>query len=274
MSAKAAPLHALYENSVQESEGLLDFIAGVYRRSRGRQPHRFREDFCGTALLSATWVQRSRNHYAWGIDVDEAILEWSREHHLSCLGKAEDRISLLCGDVMTTRTPQVDIVGAFNFSFNVFKERETLLHYFSTVRETLNDGGILFLDEFGGPESHSKIIDKRHISGATMPDGTPLQSFTYIWDQCEYNPLSHEIRCHIHFHFKDGTKLRKAFTYDWRLWTVPELKDLLREAGFARSEIYLQGWDEKANEANGIFRKKTRIKDAWDSWFAYLAAYK
>jgi hypothetical protein len=28
--------------------------------------------------------------------------------------------------------------------------------------------------------------------------------------------------CHIHFDFEDGSRLERAFSYDWRLWSLPE----------------------------------------------------
>ena len=41
------------------------------------------------------------------------------------------------------------------------------------------------------------------------------------------NPITHATTCHIHFKFPDGSKLKKAFTYEWRLWTAPEIRELL-----------------------------------------------
>jgi hypothetical protein len=29
-----------------------------------------------------------------------------------------------------------------------------------------------------------------------------------------------------------------AFTYDWRLWSVPELREAMREAEFERTEVH------------------------------------
>ena len=38
--------------------------------------------------------------------------------------------------------------------------------------------------------------------------------------------------------------MNKAFTYDWRYWSLPELTELLKEAGFADAQVF---WD-KSND--------------------------
>ena len=64
-------------------------------------------------------------------------------------------------------------------------------------------------------------------------------------------------------------KLRKAFTYDWRLWTLPEIQELLREAGFASTEVYVDGWDEETEEGDGIYRRRTVLENQ-AAWVAYV----
>lgn len=34
--------------------------------------------------------------------------------------------------------------------------------------------------------------------------------------------------------------LRRAFRYDWRLWTIPELAEMLEEAGFDSMRAWLR----------------------------------
>ena len=52
---------------------------------------------------------------------------------------------------------------------------------------------------------------------------------------------------HIHFEFTNGSRLKRAFTYEWRLWTLPEIRELLGEAGFSRSTVY---WEDR--DADGV----------------------
>ena len=46
----------------------------------------------------------------------------------------------------------------------------------------------------------------------------------------------------LHFRVERGgeivQEITDAFVYSWRLWSVPEIRDALDEAGFARTEVY------------------------------------
>jgi hypothetical protein len=77
---------------------------------------------------------------------------------------------------------------------------------------------------------------------------------------------------HIHFEFKDGSKLERAFTYHWRFWTLPELTELLAEAGFSRSHVYWEDEDEDG-EGTGVYRARKRANNA-GAWVAYVIAEK
>jgi hypothetical protein len=78
--------------------------------------------------------------------------------------------------------------------------------------------------------------------------------------------------CHIHFHFDDGSKLKNAFSYHWRLYTLPELREILEEAGFARVTVYWQGWDED-DEPDGDFQPAT-AGEAEAGWICMVSAEK
>ena len=106
-----------------------------------------------------------------------------------------------------------------------------------------------------------------------LRERTPYRGFTYIWNQAKYNPVTGEYLCHIEFAFPDGSRMPKAFTYDWRLWTLPELKELLVEAGFHNVTVYWEGWDEKKQKSTGEFSPVTEA-DADAGWLAYLTAEK
>jgi cyclopropane fatty-acyl-phospholipid synthase-like methyltransferase len=156
----------------------------------------------------------------------------------------------------------VDAVLAMNFSYWILDDRPTLRRYFRRVRDALVADGVFFLDCYGGYES------SREMKERTKNDG-----FTYVWDQASYNPVTGAMRCHIHFHFPDGSKLNKAFTYDWRLWTLPEVRELLDEAGFSRVTAWWQGWDEDEEDGNGEF-EPVEDADADAAWVSYIVAEK
>ena len=249
--------HYLYSAAVQSVEADLKFFRRIYKKKNGRPFRRLREDFCGTAVLACDWVRRGSDHEAWGIDLDRETLDWGIEHYVPRLGKASDRLHLECRNVLEVLAPKVDLVAALNFSYSVFKTRDELREYFQAVRRSLAPGGMFVVDGWGGQETMGEDREDRVIDAETAFNGTKIPKFTYIWEQERFNPIDHHILCHIHFKLGNGTKIKKAFTYDWRLWMLPEMTELLREAGFSSSDIYVEGWDDDEDEADGIFRKKT-----------------
>lgn len=258
--AEQADLHELYEESVQAVDVEIEFLDKTFKALRGRRALVFREDFCGTASAACEWVRSRKDRTAIGVDNDKPTLDWGRENRIARLPKAaQARIELLLSDVRTVETPRADIVAAFNFSYFLFKERAELKAYFRGVRDALNDDGILFLDAFGGPEGITPQKEK-----------TKHKGFTYIWDQSLFEPVSGRMLCHIHFHFPDGSKLKRAFSYDWRIWNLPELRELLLEAGFSKVRVYWEGEDEDG-EPNGEYTESA-TGEADPAWVTYILA--
>lgn len=226
--AATADLHELYEDSVQNVTEQCQFVENVFEEIRGRSPSGLREDFCGTASAAAEWVGRSNSHHAFGVDIDLDVLQWGRKNRVGALPKSQRRrISLICGDVRHIETPPVDVICAFNFSYWIFRKRAKLREYFEAVYRRLGPQGVFFLDAYGG-----------HAAFQELEEEMDLGDFTYVWEQAKYNPVTGHMKTHIHFEFPDGSRIRKAFTYKWRLWTLPELRELLLEAGFRNPTIH------------------------------------
>jgi hypothetical protein len=137
-----------------------------------------------------------------------------------------------------------------NLSYWIFKTRPELRHYFEQVHKSLVSDGIFFLDVYGGWETTKVQKERRKI-------GKGKKAFTYIWDQAEYDPITGYGTNYIHFRLPDGTNLKKAFSYDWRVWSIPEIRELLTEAGFKRITVYWEGEDENG-EGDGIFTPAER----------------
>ena len=263
--AKSADIHKLYEHSVQCADSEIEFLDDTFKALRGRRARLLREDFCGTANVCCEWVKRRKTNLAIGVDIDGKVLDWGRENNLSQLSESQrERVELIQSDVLDVSTESPDTISAMNFSYWLFKDRDRLLSYFKSVREALVDDGIMFLDAYGGYDSFRDIVEEREIE--------EQGGFTYIWEQERYDPISNGLICHIHFGFPDGSRLNKAFSYDWRLWTLPEVRELLEEAGFRRVTFYWQGWDDD-EEPDGIFKPVTEgIADA--GWICYITAEK
>ncbi|HEY6866144.1 MAG TPA: hypothetical protein VI792_02740, partial [Candidatus Eisenbacteria bacterium] len=96
--------------------------------------------------------------------------------------------------------------------------------------------------------------------------------FVYEWEHARFNVVDHHITCHIHFRFPDRTAMRRVFSYDWRFWTLPEVREAMLEAGFNRVGIYIEGWDERRWEANGIYRLRKRY-DNQEGWLAFVVGH-
>jgi len=267
--AAAFDRHVLYEASVQCVEADIDFFQRLWRAKHKRPLRRLKEDFCGTAALAAEFVRRHPENRAWGVDLHRPTLDWGRKHHLAPLGDAASRVRLLKDDVRKIRKPRVEMVAALNFSYSVFKTREELRRYFKSARASLAPGGVFVVDSFGGSGAMEASEEPRRIPASVRRDGTRIPAFTYIWDQSRFNTITHEILCHIHFRFRDGSMRRRAFTYDWRLWTLPELREIMAEAGFSATEVYMEGWDDDEDEADGIFRRRTFFENM-EGWVGYV----
>jgi len=263
--AERAEPYRLYELSVQSPAAEVDFVDCTYRQLRGRSARWLREDFCGTAAVCCEWVRRRKVNRALGLDLDQQVLNWGRRVNLSQLSPQQRaRVRLLEQDVTEAETRQVDIVLAMNFSYWLLGGRAALRAYFERVRASLAPNGIFFLDAYGGYDSYRVITEERAV------EHPELGPFTYVWEQAAYEPVSGRLVCYIHFAFPDGSRIDRAFSYEWRLWSLPEIRELLVEAGFSRSQVYWQGWDAEGNPDGVFIPVQTGEPDA--GWIAYLSA--
>ena len=259
--AELADRHICYEEAVQCAEAEVDIIDSIFKKLKKRQASTLREDFCGTTNTSCEWIKRRNTNTAICVDLDKDVLDWAKRNKLEKLTAEQlSRISLINENVLNVVNDPVDIVLAMNFSYWIFKERKLMIEYYKKIRNALVDDGIFFSDAYGGYEAFQELKEK-----------TKNDNFTYIWDQHKYDPISGSAINHIHFKFKDGSKMKKAFTYEWRVWTLPEILEMLVEAGF-KPTVYWEQADEDG-EGNGEFIPQTE-GEADAGWIAYIVSQK
>jgi len=252
-----------YLNSVQSPETDAEFIDKTYKQLRKHAAVSMREDFCGTYSLTCEWVRLGPKKQGIGVDLDSEPLDYGTEHKSfqKLSGNQKQRVNILCDDVLNPKLPKVDVVNAMNFSYSIFKKREELKTYFKNVSRTLNDDGMFILDCFGGSECQE---ENEHE--------TEHDDFSYYWDQDSFDPVTNEAQFYIHFKRKGEKKREKVFSYDWRLWTIPELRELMLEVGFKETVVYWEGTD-KEGDGNGIFTRTEKGEEC-ESWVAYVVGLK
>jgi hypothetical protein len=271
--AAGADKYALYRLSVQDPEHEVPQFVRFFKDSFGRPPLSLREDFCAAAAVCAEWVRGNPERTAIGVDLDPEPLAYGEKHYLSLLTPAQrERVELLEQDVLTC-TRKAEVIAAQNYSFFIFKTRELVLKYFQAVHRSLEGEGIFVLDMMGGSEV---MLDEqeegRQVARPTAEDKRNIPPFRYVWEEASFDPITAHVLFHIHFRFPDGSAIEKAFTYDWRLWTLPEIRELLQEAGFSAVHVYWETLD-KEGEPSGNYRRATKGR-ADRSWLSYVVAEK
>jgi SAM-dependent methyltransferase len=250
--------YAYYIRAVQSPEVDCQFASDAYKESRGQRPRVLREDFCGTFGICCAWVRRHKLNKSIGIDLDAEPIAYGMQHYLSELREAQaNRVLVKQASVFNARVPKADVTLALNFSFYLFKKRAELLQYFRRARQGLKPKGIFITDAFGGTDSQQNNMEH-----------TKFKDFTYFWDQKSYDPITGEALFHIHFKRKGERPRLKVFTYDWRMWTIPEIREVMIEAGFKRTHVYWEG-TTRSGTGNGVF-KRSEVGEECDGWVAYV----
>ena len=247
--AQRADRHVLYQHSVQGTEFEIEFFVDRYKELRGKKPKSLREDFCGTALLSVDWCKSHPKHTALGVDLCQDTLAWGKRHNIRPAGRdVASRLDIRHANVLDVHEPKVDVTC-------------------ESAHQGLKKDGIFVLDLLGGTETMSEVEEEREVEG---------QTFTYIWEQAKFNPITHDFLCHIHFDFPDGSRMKKAFTYDWRLWTLPELREVLIEAGFSRVHVFWEQFEDDPEGGEELVGTDEFIDtleaDNQESWVTYIVA--
>jgi len=258
----------LYRWCVQDSSRMGAFVHAVH----GGEPRVLREDFAGPTGLACAWVSGDASRSAVAVDIDPEPLA----HVPATLAmRRGGRLDLRCDDSMTCAA-KADVVAALNFAACELHERPALLAYFRAVLGRLNSGGVLVLDIYGGStacETGRKQATARVPKSDPRFPGMAGKKIGYTWQQVSHDAKTGRVENRISFKF-EGDSFADAFVYDWRLWSITELRDLLTESGFGRVELHstLGG----AMDADGRIVPLALDDDDRldDDYVVYLAAFK
>ena len=263
-----------YRLAVQHPDAECAFLQRVYEHYfPGQWATRLREDFSGTCAISAAWVTLDDDHRALAIDHHGPTARWADRFLRRHLGQRADDVLLYEADVCDITSPRCDITAALNFSALAFHDRPGLHHYLKHARKSLARQGLLVLDVFGGPgamrpQTQTRLITPRPHEG--------IPPFGYQWEQRKFDPIQNRLDCRIHFPppgSGPGRLGRGAFHYDWRLWSLPELTELMREAGFADAQVWCDTFDPAIGQSDGLYQPAPPMNGRED-WVAYVVGVK
>jgi len=254
--------YKLYTESVQSPEVDAEFFDTYYKAYNGEEALVLKEDFCGTFLNSIEWVKRGATKQAICVDLDPEPIEYSQKNYLPSLEPSQsERLQIFKRDVLEKSNETADVIAALNFSTFIFKERKKLKKYLKRSLKTLKPKGLFFMDCFGGMATQEPLEEE-----------TEHKNFSYYWDQDSFDPVNNQGQFYIHFKPKGEKKIKKVFSYNWRMWTLPELRDLLIEVGFHDVHILWEGTGPNG-EGNGKFTRAEK-GEVCESWVAYVIGQK
>lgn len=247
--------HDLYETCVQSVEHLAPLLRAIH----GGSPRVLGEDFSGTAALCYEWVKRDHAR-AIAVDLDSEALAHHPDH---------DRVSKVVSDVSTV-PDACDVLFVGNFSIGYHHTRAALVEYLRHARSRLNPGGVFVCDTYGGESSYT--IGEVHRP-TPLPGGYICR---YTWEQRSADPTTAMVTDVIHFRIEKAGVIEHemfdAFVYEWRLWSVPELRDAMAEAGFPTTQVFAKLADAWDDEGNAYVEPVMDAEDELDDSFIVLVA--
>ena len=256
--------HDLYELCVQSPAHLVPFLRAVH----GHDPRLLGEDFAGTAALSHLWADQGENHHAVAVDLDANALAFRGVH---------PRVTTHCQDVRDASDP-ADAIFVGNFSIGYWHTRADLVAYLTHARSRLNPGGVFVCDTYGG-ESALLLGDVHRDHW--IPDdpryaGHAGKRIRYTWEQRAADPITGRVTDVLHFRVERAGVIEQeffdAFVYEWRLWSITEIRDAMDDAGFNTTEVYAKTADAIDDEGNAYVLPIEDGEDELDDSYIVLIA--
>ena len=176
-------------------------------------------------------------------------------------------MTVLQKNVCDTLVKKSEVIGAGNFSFFIFKERNELKKYFRAALSNLARDGIFILEMAGGPGFLKSGREQRSYK---LPGAS--KKYTYYWDQKSYDPVQAHGMYAIHFKETNGKFHKDVFVYDWRVWTIPELKEIMMECGFSDVACYWETTGKDGKGTGDYVRTEVGTNDY--AWIAFVVGIK
>jgi hypothetical protein len=259
-----------YELCVQSPRHVVSLLRAVH----GGEPLLLREDFCGTAAVARRWAMEGRSRgdaaRAFCTDLDAETL--ARAKARAVAEDVADRLELVQADALRCEdTTPADVVFVGNFSIGYCHTREALVRYLRRSRERLKrgnggfGGGIFACDTYGGAGQWRKgSLERTHT-------GRGAEIVKYLWQQEEADPTTGMVTNSISFRVLENgdlaADLPRAFVYRWRLWSIPELREAMEEAGFTSTAVY-----SDLNLAPGEPARPADPSELGEDWIVLVAA--
>lgn len=238
-----------YELCVQSPRHVAGFLRGLVRGPHPTPHPILAEDFCGTAAVSRRWVADARGLAGGGAgglaggdgplaiaaDLDAQTLDKART--LAARDGVADGIAFAHTDVLTGALPPAHVIFVGNFSIGYLHDRASLVAYLARCRARLaRSGGAFVCDTYGGPGAFRLgALQRKHPAPGR-------EIIHYLWRHEDADPVTALVTNSISFRIElDGeiiADLPRAFVYRWRLWSLPELREAMLDAGFQRMEVY------------------------------------
>lgn len=244
---------------MQSPRHVVSLLRAIYRDTTGTTPRILHEDFCGTAAVSRRFVEdgaRAGEHWlALATDLDDtALYEAQRLLDVTASGLSVCKHDCLSGLPAPVRssdpTPAIapsiahaaDIIWVGNFSIGYAHDRATLMRYLLHCKQRLDagnagfGGGFLACDTYGGKGAFTLgSLERTH----TAKTGEQIR---YLWQHEAADPRTGMVRNSISMRLlQDGEVIAeypRVFVYEWRLWSLAELREAMLEAGFTTIDVY------------------------------------
>lgn len=262
-STRAISRFDLYELCVQAPSMSAKFVDALL----GGEASVIGEEFCGPASIAREYVALGGGRRAVATDMDAEPLEHARARAGEELDASlRGHLSFSRCDVME-ETSRVRALIALNFAVCEMRGRDALVAYLRHAHQRLEGGGVYVADLYGGENAMAE-------GSAEVVFETGEGDILYEWRQVAANPLTGLVSNEIHFELPDGTRIERAFAYEWRLWSPAELADAFREAGFDSVEFHAGFGGAVDDTGSPVPEPIVTPDELGDEWVIFVVARK